>query len=92
MLNTELSWDGAQSKVLGTQNISLIPRVRLLMAAAEVKSQHGAVITLFCPLSSSRVVSKASGQPSAAPPQRDKWPLLLAKAMPRCSELLHMDV
>lgn len=62
------------------------------MAAAEVKSQLGAVIPRFCPLSSSSVVSKACGQPSAAPPQRDKWPLLLAKAMLRCSELLHVYV
>lgn len=38
ILDTELSWDGAQNEVPGTQNISTIPGVKLLMEAAEVKA------------------------------------------------------
>lgn len=78
ILDTELSWDGAQNEVPGTQNISTIPGVKLLMEAAEVKAQQGFAVPP--PSACSLPAGQASGQPFGSPAQGDGLLLLSAKA------------
>lgn len=79
ILDTELSWDGAQNEVPGTQNISTIPGVKLLMEAAEVKAQRG--FAAPPPSARSLPAGQARGQPFGSPAQGDGLLLLSAKAM-----------
>lgn len=67
ILDTELSWDGAQNEVPGTQNISTIPGVKLLMEAAEVKLSRGLRFLRLLPAPFRP--GQASGQPFGSPAQ-----------------------
>lgn len=93
VLSTEFLWDGAQSEVLGTQNISIIPGVKLLMEPAEVKSQwedcnSQPSVSSF----PAGITNKASSQTFGVSPQRDGWLLFLAKAVMWCSPLLQIHM